>query len=271
MNSCLYECTVMHHRLEPRVHRFRYRIFLCALELDEIDAMAAKLPLFSRNGRNLFAFHDDDHLALPGQEGRTVREKLTAYLAAQGVAPPTRGRVVLLTLPRMFGYVFNPVSFFYCFDAAGAPQCAVAEINNTFGEQKLYLLKEPPIDGCFHRVATKQFYISPFSHLGLALDLNLRVPGERLDIRIDDRADETPGARRVLLTTLTGRRRALTTGRLAWYLLKYPLLTLRVIFLIHWHALLLWLKRVPWHRKAANPHLQLDVLKPHSSLAGKNP
>ena len=271
MNSGLYECSVMHHRLEPRVHQFRYRIFLCALDLDEIDTLAGTTPIFSRNGRNLFSFHDADHLALTGGAGRDVRANLTAYLAGEGVALPPGGRVMLLTLPRMLGYVFNPVSFFYCFDAAGAPLCAVAEINNTFGEQKLYLLREPAVDGCFRRVATKHFYISPFSELGLALDLRLRIPGERLEIRIDDRAGEAPGDRRVLVTTLTGRRRAFTAGRLAWYLLKYPLLTLRVIFLIHWHALRLWLKRVPWHRKVANPHLQLDVLKPHSSLAGKNP
>ncbi len=271
MNSGLYECTVMHHRLEPRVHRFRHRLFLCAFDLGEIDALAARIPIFSRNGRNLFSFHDADHLALAGRAGRGVRENLAAYLAAQGVNLPPGDRVVLLTLPRMFGYVFNPVSFFYCFDATGAPRCAVAEINNTFGEQKLYLLEEPAVDGCFHRVVAKHFYISPFSSLGLALDFRLRVPGERLDIRIDDRAGEAPGERHMLVTTLTGRRREFTAGRLAWYLLKYPLLTLRVIFLIHWHALRLWLKRVPWHPKAATPHLQLDVLKPHSSLTGKIP
>jgi uncharacterized protein len=270
VNSCLYECEVMHHRLEPKVHRFSYRIFLCAFDLDEIDALAAKLPPFSRNRPNLYSFRDRDHVTLPGLERATVRENLAAYLLEHGVALPAAGRVVLLTLPRILGYVFNPVSFYFCFDAGGLPLCAVAEVNNTFGEQKLFLLDGPCEGGVFRRAAPKRFYISPFSGLELAMDMRLRVPGGHLEIHIDDRTEEGPGKRRMLLTALTGVRRPLTAGRLFAYLLKYPLLTVRIIFLIHWNALLLWRKRVPWHRKAANPHLQREVLKPHFSIVEKS-
>jgi uncharacterized protein len=269
MNSCLYECTVMHHRLEPKEHQFDYRIFLAAFDLDEIDGLAAQVPVFSRNRRNLYAFFDRDHLMLPGLEKGGVRENLAAYLAGQGMDLPGTARVLLITLPRVLGYVFNPVSFYFCFSVDGAPLCAVAEVGNTFGEQKLYYLPELSGGNLFHRLAPKRFYVSPFSELDLVFDLKLRVPGEQLDIHIDDRVSEAEGGRRILLSALTGRRVALTTPRLLWYLVKYPFITVRVILLIHWHALWLWRKRLPWYRKAADPHLQEGVLRRHSSIAEK--
>jgi len=264
MNSCLYECTVMHHRLAPKQHRFSYRIFMFYLDLDEIDAVARRIPFFGRNRRNIFAFNDADHLQ---ESTGNVKEKLVSYLALNGIAFPDRGRIMLLTLPRVFGYVFNPVSFYFCFDAAGAPASAVAEVGNTFGEKKLYLLPEPAGEGRFRLVAPKHFYVSPFSELDLQFDFKLRVPAEALELHVDDRH----GEERTLLSAVTGRRAPLTTARLGWFTLKYPLVTLWVITLIHWNALLLWLKRVPFHRKEARPDLQRDVLHPHASITGNTP
>jgi hypothetical protein len=103
----------------------------------------------------------------------------------------------------------------------------------------------------------KHYYVSPFSSLTLQFDFNLCVPGRSLNIRIDD----YDGERRVLRSGLSGLREPWRDARLLWFLLKYPLLTLRVIGLIHWHALRLWLKGVPWHRKAEAPHLQQQVLR----------
>ena len=120
-------------------------------------------------------------------------------------------------------------------------------------------------DGRFRRIVPKHFYVSPFFALDLAFDFKLRVPGEQLDIHIDDREGDRP----VLLTALTGRRVPLTDANLARLTLKYPLVTLRVITLIHWHALKLWWKNVPWHRKAANPQLQRGVFNAHESLRGQ--
>jgi DUF1365 family protein len=267
MNSCLYECRVMHHRLEPKENHFRYRIFMCALDLDELDELDARVAGFSRNRWNLYTFRDRDHLTLPGLEAASLRENLCAWLANHGIQLPAGGRIMLVTLPRVLGYIFNPVSFYFCSDAAGAPLCSVVEVGNTFRELKPYLLREPASNGAFRLIAPKHFYVSPFSGLDLSFDFKLRVPGETLDIHIDDRA----GERRILLSALTGRRAALTTARLLWFTLKYPLITLKVIALIHWHALLLWLRRLPFHRKAANPGLQRGVFHPHSSIATKMP
>jgi hypothetical protein len=195
-----------------------------------------------------------------------TKSSLLAWIASQGLPLPADTRVLLLTHCRVFGYIFNPVSFYFCLDAQDRPLCAVAEVGNTFGEQKPFLLGPEHFDGegRFRRIVPKHFYVSPFSALDLAFDFKLRVPGEQLDIHIDDRAGDRP----VLLTALTGRRVPLTDANLARLTLKYPLVTLRVITLIHWHALKLWWKNVPWHRKAANPHLQQGVFNPHESLRG---
>ena len=173
--------------------------------------------------------------------------------------------MLLVTLPRVFGYLFNPVSFYFCFDRSGAPAAAIAEVTNTFREMKPFFLRPDPTDaarGVFHLRVPKHFYVSPFSDVDVAFDFHLRLPGDRLAVRIDDYT----GERRTLTSTLAGGRRELTSARLAWFTLKYPALTLRVITLIHWHALRLWLKRVPWFAKAARAADQRGLYRPHHSL-----
>lgn len=262
LRSALYECRVMHHRLAPKQHRFRYRMFYFLLDLDELDEVARRVRGFSHNRRNLYQFRDSDHLTMPGLEKAGLRENLTAWLATQEVTLPADARIVLLTLPRMMGYIFNPVSFYFCEDAAGAPLCSVVQVGNTFREMKPYLIRlQDSVD--FYRLITpKHFYVSPFSSLDISFDFKVHLPGKHLEIHIDDR----DGDRRVLLTALTGKRVPLTSGRLAWLTLKCPLVTLKVISAIHWEALRLWIKRIPWFRKAAQREQQRDVMKPHHSL-----
>jgi len=264
MNSCLYECAVMHHRLAPKEHHFRHDIFMFYLDLDELDALAQTIRCFSRNRRNLYTFRDDDHLPSGSQP---LKQRLLDYVTASGISLDPRGRIMLLTLPRVAGYIFNPVSIYYCFDPSGAPCCAIAEVGNTFGEMKLFLLRPEEFheNKMFQKVTPKHFYVSPFSSLELSFDFKLRIPGENLDIRIDDR----DGDEKILLSTLTGQRIGLSNPRLLWFTVKYPLVTLKVIALIHWHAFVLWLKHVPFHRKADNPALQSGVLRPHPTLSAR--
>ena len=283
MKSCLYECRVMHQRFSPRAHRFLYRIFLFAFDLDELEQTPPRSGLFSVNRRNVYSFRDRDYLpvhetrfapsaaqlplppaASATAAARPLRQRVEAYCAAHGVEI-AGGRVILVTLPRVFGYLFNPVSFYFCYDRAGRPAAAIAEVTNTFREVKPYFLG-PAADaagrGEFRVRVPKHFYVSPFSDVDVAFDFTLRTPGDRLSIQIDDYV----GDARTLTSTLTGPRRELTSARLAWFTLKYPLITLRIIALIHWHALRLWVKRVPWFAKSARASDQRDLYRPHQPV-----
>lgn len=270
-HSCLYECRVAHRRLAPNRHQFEYGLFLACLDLDELDATDRSLRLFSRNRRNWYEFRDTDHLEHPQAEGPGLKASITAWLHDQGVSLPEAPRMQVVTLPRVAGYVFNPVSFLFVSDSGGHPLCAVAEVGNTFGELKPYLIQlaaaprtapaGSPVR--FHRVAPKEFYVSPFSDLEVRFDFRLRSPGDRLELVVND---VTPDGRVLLLSSVVGERRPLTDRELVRLTLRYPLVTLRVITLIHWHALQLWWKRLPWHRKSANAHLQRGVFRPHGSL-----
>ncbi len=196
---------------------------------------------------------------------------MLAYIGERGVDIPG-GRVLLLTLPRVAGYLFNPVSFYFCYDSSGRPAAAIAEVTNTFREMKPYFLGPDAIAGAggeqsFRSRVPKFFYVSPFSDVDVAFDFKLRTPGEGLSIRIDD----YDGEKRTLASALTGHRRPLTGPRLAWYSLKYPLITVRVIALIHLHALLLKLKRIPWFAKAARAGDQRDLYRPHASIGTPTP
>jgi DUF1365 family protein len=258
----------MHARLSPTPHRFAYRLFYFAFDLDELPELGRRLALFSCERAGLYSFRDGDFLptdeSRPAPVNRSLKERVTAFAARHGV-DLAGGRVTLVTLPRIAGYLFNPVSFYFCTDRDGAPAAVIVEVTNTFREMKPYFLGpgEWQADGAEFRLRLpKHFYVSPFSDVDVAFDFKLRVPAGRLAIQIDDYI----GRERTLTTTLTGEQQPLTGGRLAWFTIKYPLLTLRVIALIHWHAFCLWVKRVPWFPKAARASDQRDLYRPHASL-----
>jgi hypothetical protein len=278
VRSSLYECNVMHHRFAPKSHRFAYRIFMMAVDLDELGSLGRGIALFSVNRSNLFSFQEADYMPTgepmhnggaraPAAPVGSLKERVMAYIAGHGVEIPG-GRVVLLTLPRVAGSLFNPVSFYFCYDSAGRPAAAIVEVTNTFREVKPYFLGPGAISGpagreAFQSRVPKFFYVSPFSDVDVAFDFQIRAPDDALSIRIDD----YKGNERTLASALTGKRRPLTASRLAWYAVKYPLVTVKVIALIHVHALLLRLKRVPWFAKAARPVDQRELYRPHESIA----
>jgi DUF1365 family protein len=251
-----------------------YRIFMFAVDLDELETLHQRLRLFSLNHRNLYSFRERDFLPTgeplhnPSQPAGAsaaaggLKARVLAHLATHGL-DLAGGRVLLVTLPRVLGYLFNPVSFYFCFDRHGQPVAALAEVTNTFKEMKPFVLGPDTRQGAAFALRTpKYFYVSPFTDMDVAFDFTLRVPGDKLSVQIDD----YDAGQRTLTSTLTGPRRALTDRTLAWFTLKYPLITLKVITLIHWNALRLYLKKVPWFAKAARPDAQRDLYRPHASL-----
>ena len=257
MNSCLYKAKVMHNRLEPKKHRFHYNVFMFYIDLDELDELSKRFLLISRNRFNYFSFKDKEHLQLPIDNPDTtknVKEHITDYLKQNGIEKA--GKIMLLTNLNVLGYNFNPVSFYFCFDGEDKPLCCVAEISNTFREMKPFFLGKETLNGDqFHLNTTKYFYVSPFIDHDTNFDFNLTIPGEKLNIRIDDFKD----GRRFFISTLTGTKKTLNNANLFWYIVRFPFITLKVITLIHWNAMLLWFKKIRYHRKSEFKELQKDV------------
>jgi hypothetical protein len=165
---------------------------------------------------------------------------------------------MLLTNLNVFGYNFNPVSFYFCFDEKDEIVCCIAEISNTFREMKIFLMrKENLSENKFHLNTKKYFYVSPFIDPDTVFDFNIAIPNEKLNLRIDDFKDDE----RFFISTLTGTRKAFSGINLLKYSIRFPLITVKVITLIHWNALLLWLKKIPYHPKSANQNLQKDVYR----------
>jgi len=226
------------------------------LDIDEIDAAARKLPLFSRGKRNIFNFRDEDHFKFPQgdvKNKQTVRQKLNNYLASKQIAAPAR--VFLLTHVRMFGHVFNPVSFYFCFDSNEVCTHVVTEISNTFGEMKLFLIDQQN-GQVFEQNVIKYFYVSPFTELDTEFAFRYKIPDTKLNIQIN--VHDQLG-KKFFISTLTGSRYALTNYRLLIYIFRFPFITLKVLGGIHWQAFLLWLKRIPYYKKKWKPELQKGI------------
>ncbi len=272
MNSSLYICSLMHNRMEPRPHRFHYKVFMFWLDLDEIDTITKKFSLISRNKFNVFNFRDADHVQLPADKpdtSKNTKQLVLDYLQSQNVKT-SNPKIFLLTNLRTFGHQFNPVSFYFVYNCPAPnlspggerlkeePVCCIAEVSNTFGEMKLFLLgKETLKDNQFTYQTKKYFYVSPFIDHDVDFAFQLQLPSDKLNLRIDDYRN----GNRFFIATLTGEKRELTGSRLLAYTLRFPLITVKVIGLIHWNALLLWMKKVPYRKKGAHSELQKDVLR----------
>ena len=238
---------VMHRRLRPAVHAFRYPVFFLRLALARLEAASppARIAL-DRFG--VFSFHAADHGA---RDGSPLLPWIHGLLAREGVVAD--GEIVLQTFPRVFGYVFNPVSFWYCHDRDGGLVAVLAEVNNTFGEHHNYLLL-PPGGGCIDAAMTltarKVFHVSPFMAVDGVYRFRFKSGAAR---RVSVRIDHADAEGDLLHTAITGLPQALTAASLLRAFFAYPWQSLGVVVRIHWQALRLWLKHVPFFRKPEPP------------------
>ena len=228
--SGVYAGSLRHRRFSAVPHEFTYPIFMVLLDIDRIGELMAASRFTSWNHFNWASFDDRDHL---GDSSRPLRERLTADAARNRVALPN-GRILLLTHLRYLGYCFNPVSFFYCFDADDRLQLVLAEVNNTFGGSQTYWVRP-------HDRAPKSLYVSPFLEMDLQYAFDFATPGESLVAHMEAR-----NAAGILFdATLRLSRRAWTAREIRRALMRHPAMTASVIAGIHWEAFRLWWKGVP--------------------------
>jgi len=239
MRTHLLHGKVRHMRVEPTRYGLEHDVFYFALDLDELDRATDRGLLVGRNRRAILAFHDDDHLPSPATDlARDIREHLRREGLDLGA-----GRITLITNLRVLGYVFNPASFYLCRDVAGRLAAVVVEVHNTHRERHLYTLRSERAAG-FSAAMDKDFYVSPFIGPDGRYRVSVREESDGLSIGISERQEGRP----LLSTSLKLNRLPLTNGNLVRLLVRHPLMTQRTIALIHWHALRLWLRGVPFNR-----------------------
>jgi DUF1365 family protein len=230
--SALYSGSVTHRRVRPKAHKLRYQIYNILFDLDELDALDTTLSLFSRNRFNLFSFYDRDH----GEGDDNLRGYVEGLLRTVGIAPEG-GAVRVLCSPRVLGYVFNPLTTYFCY-RADASLCAILyEVNNTFGQRHSYFIPvaegSSPPGGVIHQCCDKAFYVSPFLDMDMRYRFRVVPPEDSVSIGIH--TADAQGL--VLAAAFAGRRRALSDKALRHAFFAYPLLTLKIIAGIYWEGL----------------------------------
>ncbi len=247
MTHSVVAATVVHRRSRPRENAFRYRVAYLCLGLGSLEQAAGRWLKLDRRG--LVSFRQVDHGA---RDGGDLASWLRQVLAGHGLARQCDGELMLMTLPRMLGYVFNPVSFWFCRDRSGAVRAVLCEVNNTFGESHCYLVSRPDgraLGADEWLEGRKVFHVSPFLPVEGRYRFRFRLDARA--VHVDVHYHDAEGL--VLATSVSGCHEPLTDRAVLSRFLGNPTMTLGVIARIHWQALQLWRKRVKFYRKPAPP------------------
>lgn len=234
--TCLYVGTIMHRRLAPVQHQLAYKVACLFMDVDQIEETTKSLRLLSYNRWNLFAISDKGL-----SDGQPLAAALWQQVAATPSASGLIAKIYVLCYPAVLGYVFNPLTTYYCLDAEGHIRLMIYEVHNTFGGRHRYVTKVFAVGECCHTTADKALLVSPFNRVEGYYGLTTSAPGEKLGLGVNLTTEEGP----IMKAYFAAERRPLNDWQLLKIFIVLPLMTFKVMAAIHWEALKLWGKGLP--------------------------
>ena len=239
MNSCIYNGEVNHTRFKPVKHFLNYKTFSLFIDLDEIEQLDKSISIFSHNKFNIFSFYNKDH---GDRDGNCLKKWVISNLQKYKIEGNI-SKIKILCYPRIFGYVFNPLSIFYCYENDKL-KSIFYEVKNTFNEQHTYIFKIKDGEEIKQK-CKKKFYVSPFMDMETFYNFKLIDPSQRLSVMIK----QTDAEGTVLTATQTGDKKEFNFKQLLINFFRFPLMTLKIISSIHFEALLLWKKGAIYRKR----------------------
>ena len=240
-NSYIYTGTVIHKRFKPKIHFFSYKVFSLLIDLSELDLMHKTLKLFSYDKFNIISFFNKDH---GPRDGSSVKNWVLQNLKKNNIETNDI-QIKILCYPRIFGYVFNPLSVFYIYDKNSELISILYEVKNTFGEQHVYVFKTKKNQDLIQHVCKKKFHVSPFIKMDCVYFFRLLKPSNKVSVIIDLNDQEG----KILYASQDGIKSDLNNKNLIKSYLKHPLMSLKIILAIHFEAFKLWTKGIKFIKK----------------------
>ena len=240
-NSFIYTGNVVHKRFKPKIHHFKYKVFSLLIDLSEIDQLDKNLKIFSYNKFNIISFYNKDHGA---RDGSSIKNWVVDNLRKNNI-DTSNIQIKLLCYPRIFGYVFNPLSVFYIYNDNSNLISILYEVKNTFGEQHTYIFKTNITQNLIQHMCKKKFHVSPFIEMDCIYFFRLLRPGNKISVIIDQNDQEG----KILYASQDGVKSELTNRNLIKSYLKHPLMTFKIILAIHFEAFKIWTKGIKFIKK----------------------
>ena len=240
-DSSIYIGNVIHKRFKPKIHFFKYKVFSILLDISEIDILDKSLKIFSYNKFNIVSFYDADH---GPRDGTSIKEWVIKNLN-DNLINTENIKIKLLCYPRIFGYVFNPLSVFFIYNKNSELISILYEVKNTFGEQHTYIFKTKENENYIKHTCKKKFHVSPFIEMDCTYFFKILKPSEKISVIIDQYDEEG----KLLYASQDGDRIEFNNKNLVLSYLRHPLMTFKIIVAIHFEAFKLWTKGIKFIKK----------------------